>query len=127
MSFGAETGKDGKPRAAETAPALLLEASRDYLPPNSSAPATVIVGVDASTGVSSQIDPLPVVLRITGPARSVLRGNKLLPTDITGCTVNDAARGDTSAEKLYANRVGVPSAHPAGRFSGDAGIRKGVG
>ena len=42
MSFGAETGKDGKPRAAETAPALLLEASRDYLPPNSYAPATVM-------------------------------------------------------------------------------------
>ena len=42
MSFSAEPGKDGKPRAAETAPALLLEASRDYLPPNSYAPATVM-------------------------------------------------------------------------------------
>ena len=82
MSFSAETGKDGKPRAAETAPALLLEASRDYLPPNSYAPATVIVGVDASTGVASQSDPLPVVLRITGPARSVMRGNKLVPLHI---------------------------------------------
>jgi len=117
MSFGAETGKDGKPRAAETAPALLLEASRDYLPPNSYAPATVIVGVDASTGVASQSDPLPVVLRITGPARSVMRGNKLLTTDITGCLVNGAARGDLSAEKVYVKLVRMTCAQPGGRFA----------
>ena len=117
MSFSAETGKDGKPRAAETAPALLLEASRDYLPPNSYAPATVIVGVDASTGVASQSDPLPVVLRITGPARSVMRGNKLLTTDITGCLVNGAARGDLSAEKVYVKLVRMTCAQPGGRFA----------
>ena len=117
MSFGAETGKDGKPRGAETAPALLLEASREYLPPNSYAPATVIVGVDASTGVASQSDPLPVVLRITGPARSVMRGNKLLTTDITGCLVNGAARGDLSAEKVYVKLVRMTCAQPGGRFA----------
>ena len=117
MSFSTETGKDGKPRAAETAPALLLEASRDYLPPNSYAPATVIVGVDASTGVASQSDPLPVVLRITGPARSVMRGNKLLTTDITGCLVNGAARGDLSAEKVYVKLVRMTCAQPGGRFA----------
>ncbi len=117
MSFSTEAGKDGKPRAAETAPALLLEASRDYLPPNSYAPATVIVGVDASTGVASQSDPLPVVLRITGPARSVMRGNKLLTTDITGCLVNGAARGDLSAEKVYVKLVRMTCAQPGGRFA----------
>ncbi len=117
MNFSAETGKDGKPLAAETAPALLLEASRDYLPPNSYAPATVIVGVDASTGVASQSDPLPVVLRITGPARSVMRGNKLLTTDITGCLVNGAARGDLSAEKVYVKLVRMTCAQPGGRFA----------
>lgn len=117
MSFSAETGKDDKPRAAETAPALLLEASRDYLPPNSYAPATVIVGVDASTGVASQSDPLPVVLRITGPARSVMRAGKLLTTDITGCLVNGAARGDLSAEKVYVKLVRMTCAQPGGRFA----------
>ncbi len=117
MSFGADTGKDGKPRVSETAPALLLEASREYLPPNSYAPATVIVGVDASTGVASQSDPLPVVLRITGPARSVMRGNKLLTTDITGCLVNGAARGDLSAEKVYVKLVRMTCAQPGGRFA----------
>jgi len=117
MSFGGDAGKDGKTRAAETAPALLLEASREYLPPNSYAPATVIVGVDASTGVASQSDPLPVVLRITGPARSVMRGNKLLTTDITGCLVNGAARGDLSAEKVYVKLVRMTCAQPGGRFA----------
>ncbi|MXP15725.1 conjugal transfer protein TraB [Altererythrobacter confluentis] len=117
MSFGPNTGKDGKPRVPETAPALLLEASREYLPPNSYAPATVIVGVDASTGVASQSDPLPVVLRITGPARSVMRGNKLLTTDITGCLVNGAARGDLSAEKVYVKLVRMTCAQPGGRFA----------
>ncbi|PHR13005.1 MAG: conjugal transfer protein TraB [Sphingopyxis sp.] len=117
MSFGADTGNDSKSRPADTTPALLLEASREYLPPNSYAPATVIVGVDASTGVASQSDPLPVVLRITGPARSVMRGNKLLTTDITGCLVNGAARGDLSAEKVYVKLVRMTCAQPGGRFA----------
>lgn len=99
------------------APQLLLEDSRDYLPPNSYAPATVIVGVDASTGVTSQSDPLPVVLRITGPARSVLKGNRLLTTDLTGCLVNGAARGDLSAEKVYVKLVRMTCAQPGGRFA----------
>ncbi|MBA4082855.1 MAG: conjugal transfer protein TraB, partial [Erythrobacter sp.] len=75
--------------------------SPNYLPPNSIAKARVIVGVDASAGVNSQTDPLPVVLRITGPARSVYRDGKLLTTKIEGCLVNGAARGDLSSEKVY--------------------------
>ena len=102
---------------AERAPTLMLEASRDYLPPNSYAPARVIVGVDASTGVASQTDPLPVVLRITGPARSVTSGNRLLTTDLTGCLVNGAARGDLSAEKVYVKLVRMTCAQPGGRFA----------
>lgn len=102
---------------AERAPPLMLEASRDYLPPNSYAPARVIVGVDASTGVASQTDPLPVVLRITGPARSVTSGNRLLTTDLTGCLVNGAARGDLSAEKVYVKLVRMTCAQPGGRFA----------
>ena len=103
--------------SGERAPALMLEASRDYLPPNSYAPARVIVGVDASTGVTSQSDPLPVVLRITGPARSVMSGNRLLTTDLTGCLVNGAARGDLSAEKVYVKLVRMTCAQPGGRFA----------
>ena len=117
LSFsGEKPGTAGK-KADANAPPLLLEASRDYLPPNSYAPATVIVGVDASTGVTSQSDPLPVVLRITGPARSVLKGNRLLTTDLTGCLVNGAARGDLSAEKVYVKLVRMTCAQPGGRFA----------
>jgi len=117
LTFGERMPTDARPAAAERAPALMLEASRDYLPPNSYAPARVIVGVDASTGVASQTDPLPVVLRITGPARSVMRGNELLSTDITGCLVNGAARGDLSAEKVYVQLVRMTCAQPGGRYA----------
>ena len=72
--------------------------SENYLPPNSIAPATVVVGVDATTAVKSQNDPLPVVLRITGPARSVYAEGKLLRTNLTGCMVNGAAMADLSSE-----------------------------
>src|SRR3546814_17754696 len=95
----------------------MFEASRDCLPLNSYAPACVIVGVDGSTGVASQTDPLPVVLRITGPARSVMHGNELLSTDITGCLVNGAARGDLSAEKVYVQLVRMTCAQPGGRYA----------
>ena len=122
LSFEGDKGaggvtKSGGSKPDQSAPALLLEASRDYLPPNSYAPARVIVGVDASTGVASQSDPLPVVLRITGPARSVMRGGKLLTTDITGCLVNGAARGDLSSEKIYVKLVRMTCAQPGGRYA----------
>lgn len=91
--------------------------SPNYLPPNSIAKARVIVGVDASAGVSMQSDPLPVVLRITGPARSVYRDGKFLATRIEGCLVNGAARGDLSSEKVYVKlqRMTCPQAN--GRFA----------
>ena len=91
--------------------------SPNYLPPNSIAKARVIVGVDASAGVNSQTDPLPVVLRITGPARSVYRDGKLLTTRIEGCLVNGAARGDLSSEKVYVKlqRMTCPQAN--GRYA----------
>ncbi len=116
LSFGEASTAPGR-TAGDSTPTLMLEASRDYLPPNSYAPARVIVGVDASTGVASQTDPLPVVLRITGPARSVMRGNALLTTDITGCLINGAARGDLSAEKVYVKLVRMTCAQPGGRFA----------
>ena len=117
LSFDGEKAKASPARSSDGSPPLLLEASRDYLPPNSYAPATVIVGVDASTGVTSQSNPLPVVLRITGPARSVLKGNRLLTTDLTGCLVNGAARGDLSAEKVYVKLVRMTCAQPGGRYA----------
>ena len=125
--------KSSKSRTANVSP-LLLEDSPEYLPPNSYAPAKVIVGVDASVGVASQSDPLPVVLRITGPARSVVKNGKLLTTNITGCIVNGAARGDLSAEKVYVKLARMTCNQPGGRvavsevkgfisFAGKSGVR----
>jgi conjugal transfer pilus assembly protein TraB len=116
------------------APPLVIEDSPEYLPPNSYAPARVIVGVDASAGVTSQSDPLPVVLRITGPARSVLQNGKLLTTRIEGCVVNGAARGDLSSEKVYVKLARMTCDQPGGRvavsevkgfiaFAGKSGVR----
>lgn len=79
MSFTSDKANTGGLKSARPdAPPVVIEDSPDYLPPNSYATARVIVGVDASAGVASQTDPLPVVLRITGPARSVLQNGKVV-------------------------------------------------
>jgi conjugal transfer pilus assembly protein TraB len=91
--------------------------SPNYLPPNSIANATVVVGVDATTNTRSQSDPLPVLLRITGPARSVYGDGKLLATRVQGCMVNGAAYGDLSSEKVYVKLQRMTCAQPGGRFA----------
>lgn len=91
--------------------------SPNYLPPNSFATAKVIVGVDAVAGVQSQTDPLPVVLRVTGPARSVLQNGRLLTTKIQGCLINGAARGELSSEKVYVKLQKMTCPQPGGRYA----------
>ncbi|KPH63589.1 TraB/VirB10 family protein [Novosphingobium sp. ST904] len=91
--------------------------SPNYLPPNSFASARVIVGVDAAAGVQSQTDPLPVVLRVTGPARSVLQNGKLLTTRIQGCLINGAARGELSSEKVYVKLQKMTCPQSGGRYA----------
>jgi conjugal transfer pilus assembly protein TraB len=108
--------------------------SINYLPPNSIATARVIVGVDANTNTRGQADPLPVVLRITGAARSVYAKGKLLRTDIIGCMVNGAAQADLSSEKVYVKLQRMTCPQPGGRvavsevkgfiaFGGKTGVR----
>ncbi len=137
MSFAADkagAGANGLQVTRPEAPPLVVEDSPEYLPPNSYAPARVIVGVDASAGVASQTDPLPVVLRITGPARSVLQDGRVLTTRIAGCVVNGAARGDLSSEKVYVKLARMTCDQPGGRvavsevkgfisFAGKSGVR----
>lgn len=91
--------------------------SPNYLPPNSIATARVIVGVNASAGVSSQSDPLPVVLRITGPARSVYNEGQLMQTHIEGCLINGAARGDLSSERIYVKLQRMTCPQTNGRYA----------
>ncbi|GEO01832.1 conjugative transfer factor, TraB [Novosphingobium sediminis] len=135
MSFSSDkAGSSGLRVGRPDAPPVVVEDSPDYLPPNSYASARVIVGVDASAGVVSQTDPLPVVLRITGPARSVIQNGKVLTTRIQGCVVNGAARGDLSSEKVYVKLARMTCDQPGGRvavsevkgfisFAGKSGVR----
>lgn len=58
-----------------------------------------------------------MVLRLTGPARSVANGGKVLTTRIEGCLVNGAARGDLSAEKVYVRLARMTCPQPGGRFA----------
>ena len=130
---GAGTGGGARSARPDAEP-VVVEDSPEYLPPNSYAPAKVIVGVDASAGVSSQTDPLPVVLRITGPARSVVQNGRVLTTKIEGCIINGAARGDLSSEKVYVKLAKMTCDQPGGRvavsdvkgfisFGGKTGVR----
>ncbi len=72
-----------------------------WLPAGAHAEAVVLAGVDASAGISSQGDPRPVLLRITGPAWTAAEDGVALAVDIDGCTVTGAAHGDLSSEKVY--------------------------
>lgn len=101
-----------------------------YLPAGSYAPALVLSGVDASTSVTSQTEPVPVVFRITGPAvtagtRSV-RGHTI---DLTGCTVTGSARGDLSSERVYVRLLKLACVKSGGHvFESDvAGYMSGAG
>jgi hypothetical protein len=72
-----------------------------YIPAGSYAPAVVISGVDASVGVNSQGEPRPILLRVTGAARSALADGQLQMANIVGCTVTGAASGDLSSERVF--------------------------
>ena len=73
-----------------------------WLPAGAHAQAVVVAGVDASAGITSQGDPRPVLLRITGPAWTAAQDGTAMAVDIEGCTVTGAAHGDLSSEKVYA-------------------------
>ena len=72
-----------------------------WLPAGAYAEAVVLAGVDASAGVASQGDPRPVLLRLTGRARSAAADGEAMEADVAGCTLTGAAYGDLSSEKVY--------------------------
>ena len=84
-----------------------------WLPAGAYAEAVVLAGVDASVGVSSQGDPRPVLLRLTGKARSAAAEGKALEADVTGCTLTGAAYGDLSSEKVYVRLRTMTCSGPA--------------
>ena len=101
---------EGGPRSSATDPRTGPELVADavakpvsaWLPAGAHASAIVLAGVDASAGISSQGDPRPVLMRITGPAwTAAAEDGVALAVDIDGCTVTGAAHGDLSSEKVY--------------------------
>ena len=100
---------EGGPRSAiddpRSGPELVADAVAKpvsvWLPAGAHASAIVLAGVDASAGVSSQGDPRPVLMRITGPAWTAAEDGTALAVDVDGCTVTGAAHGDLSSEKVY--------------------------
>ncbi|MXW90811.1 MAG: hypothetical protein F4114_18440 [Rhodospirillaceae bacterium] len=100
---------DGSPQSSATDPRTGPELVADavakpvsaWLPAGAHAEAIVLAGVDASAGISSQGDPRPVLMRITGPAWTAAEDGTALQVDIDGCTVTGAAHGDLSSEKVY--------------------------
>ena len=100
---------DGAPQSSAThspdGPELVADAVAkpvsSWLPAGAHAEAVVLAGVDASAGASSQGDPRPVLLRITGPAWTAAEDGTALAVDVDGCTVTGAAHDDLSSEKVY--------------------------
>lgn len=79
-----------------------VKSLKSYIPSGSYAPAVIISGVDASTGVVSRDNPVPVLARITGPATTASAGaSPGRKINVTGCTVLGSAMGDLSSERVY--------------------------
>ncbi len=94
--------KPEKPAAPEEESSRNVRDLHSYIPAGSYAPAVVISGVDASTGVVSRDNPVPVLVRITGPAVTAAAGAGAgRRINLTGCTVLGSAMGDLSSERVY--------------------------
>ena len=104
-TFDLEGGPQSSVTDPRTGPELVADAVAKpvsvWLPAGAHAQAVVLAGVDASAGVSSQGDPRPVLMRITGPAWTAAEDGTAMQVDIDGCTVTGAAHGDLSSEKVY--------------------------
>ena len=106
-------GVRGRPRSGASLVAdSVAKPVRVWLPAGAHASAIVLAGVDASAGISSQGDPRPVLLRITGPAWTAAEDGTAMQVDIDGCTVTGAAHGDLSSEKVYARLQTMTCAGP---------------
>ena len=85
----------------------LFHKASEYVPAGAYAQATIISGVDASVGISSQSDPRPVLLRIKGPAVSSIYDGEAQKADLNGCIITAAASGDLSSEKVFVKLINM--------------------
>ena len=115
-TFELKDGPQSSATGTRTGPELVADSVAKpvgvWLPAGAHAQAVVLAGVDAAAGVSSQGDPRPVLLRITGPAWTAAEDGTALQVDVDGCTVTGAAHGDLSSEKVYARLQTMTCAGP---------------
>jgi conjugal transfer pilus assembly protein TraB len=75
--------------------------TKNYIPQGAYARGILISAVDAGVGTSSQANPRPVLIRLSGEAiSSSLKGEKER-TDVSGCVITAGAEGDISSERVY--------------------------
>jgi conjugal transfer pilus assembly protein TraB len=126
-----EINLDGNTLSIQQGPKYKLDY---YLPAGSYAKATLISGIDASVGVSSQSDPRPVLLRVTSQAKTAANEALIQKVDLVGCTVTGAASGDLSSERVFIRLVKMTCSREDGQVfesnvhgyvssQGKAGIR----
>jgi len=105
LEGGPRSSLTGSPAGPELVADSVAKPVGVWLPAGSHAQAVVLAGVDASAGISSQGDPRPVLMRITGPAWTAAPSGSgdgtAMQVDVAGCTVTGAAHGDLSSEKVY--------------------------
>lgn len=78
----------------------------DYLPAISYAPAIILMGTDASVGISAKADPNHIIFKITEPAIvAEYKGKQQTVDKIVGCRVHGSVIGDLSSEKAYVRLV----------------------
>ena len=88
-------------RAQQRQRQLAIRQNR-YLPAGAYAPAVITAGVAANVSASGSGTARPVVMRITGKAKSASSATgKLYEVDVRGCTVTGEANGDLSSERVY--------------------------
>lgn len=121
--------------AAAPAEVSHIRKLESYVPAGSYAPAMVIAGVDASAGVKSQENPVPVLLRLTGPVTTAASGaGRGARVNLEGCTVVGSAAADLSSERVYVRLTTLTCLNPRGEVlevpvagivvgSGKAGVR----
>ena len=71
-----------------------------YVPAGSYAPAIVLTGAEAKTGTQNAAAPVPVVVKITGPAVGPSDGSRSSHIDLTGCRATGSAIGELSSERV---------------------------
>lgn len=85
---------------AEPSGTIKRKTLANYVPAGSYAPAIVLTGAEAKTGTQNAAAPVPVVIKITGPAIGPSDGNAQSQIDLTGCRVTGSAIGELSSERV---------------------------